>query len=124
MPEWTDLASAGGFELSPGVNVDELRRAEIALGRALPLALASLYRESDGVFDVEGQWFVVWPLDSLVKENLERWDKSLLPRRFLGFGDDGTGDPFCLEDDKPQVRCWHPLDRHAVGSHSPNSVRL
>jgi cell wall assembly regulator SMI1 len=114
MRDWTRLLDIRGYELRPGVTAEGLRRAEIRLGRALPPALASLYHESDGVFDAGGQWFVLWPLESLVKENLARWDTSLLPRRFLAFGDDGTGDPFCVEDDNPEVICWHPVDRHAM----------
>ena len=51
---------------------------------------------------------------TLVSENLTRWNASLLPQRLLAIGDDGTGDPFCVEGDEPVVHGWHPIEGNSV----------
>jgi hypothetical protein len=107
--EWVTVLDADGFECRPGVGPDALGEAAQALGKDLPDDLASLYLESDGVFAVNGQWWVIWPLDMLIRENRARWASGLLPQHFLAFGDDGTGDAFCLAGDSPDVTCWHPV---------------
>jgi hypothetical protein len=56
----------------------------------------SLYETSDGRFSEEGQWWVIWPLDRLVAENKYAWRRGL-PTTLIAFGDDGTGNPFCVE---------------------------
>jgi hypothetical protein len=58
--------------------------------------VASIYDGGDGRFSEDGQWWVVWPLDRLVDENRDAWDRGL-PRDLLAFGDDGTGNPFCVQ---------------------------
>lgn len=91
--------------------MERLDAAEAKLGLRLPEELRSLYRVSDGVFDAGGQWFVIWPLDVLVEENLRRHEAGLLPEDLVAFGDDGTGNPFCVEVGGPSgVNCWHPID--------------
>ena len=59
--DWVGELHVDGFETKPGVSPDALREASRALGKDLPGDLASLYTESDGVFAVEGQWWVIWP---------------------------------------------------------------
>jgi hypothetical protein len=46
----------------------------------------------------------------LQAENLQRRPAGVLPERLLAFGDDGTGDCFCVEPGQPDVvTCWHPI---------------
>jgi hypothetical protein len=60
-----------------------------------------LYLASDGVFDRVGQWCVIWPLSEIVTRNLQAWALEDVPGRqaLVGFGDDGTGAPFCVPRD-------------------------
>jgi len=74
---------------------DDIRDAERRLGVTIPLALTALYRVTNGHFDVEGQWWVIWPLERLVDDSLRAWQDGL-PTATLAFGDDGAGDPFCI----------------------------
>jgi hypothetical protein len=107
--DWASVLNVDGFEIRPGVGPNALREASRALGKDLPDDLASLYTESDGVFAVDGQWWVIWPLDMLITENRARWASGVLPSHLLAFGDDGTGDAFCIEGEGPDVTCWHPV---------------
>ena len=85
---------------------------ERELGVPLPEALRSLYETSDGRFDEEGQWWVVWPLDRLVGENTDAWRQGLLPSTLVAFGDAGTGNPFCVEvgNTSSEVLRWSWID--------------
>ena len=112
--DWLSVLQVDGFETRPGVGFNALREASQALGKDLPDDLASLYAESDGVFAVDGQWWVIWPLDMLTADNVARWASGLLPPHFLAFGDDGTGDAFCLEGSGPDVTCWHAVGGNSV----------
>ncbi|WIN00123.1 SMI1/KNR4 family protein [Actinoplanes oblitus] len=82
---------------------DDLARVETSLKAALPAELRALYLVSNGVFNEAGQWFVVWPLAEVIERNQSSWDgwekQSVDRRQLLGFGDDGTGDPFCVPRD-------------------------
>ncbi len=92
------------------MNIDE---AEQTLDVALPPMLRELYTHRDGWWDAAGQWWVVWPLNRLVAENRAAWDKDdySLPRTFLAFGDDGTGNPFCTPvDGHDEVLRWSWID--------------
>lgn len=73
-----------------------IAEVEALLGVPLPESVRALYRVSDGWYSPGGQWFVVWPLARLLKANQDAWDHGL-PRNLLAFGDDGTGDPFCVD---------------------------
>jgi hypothetical protein len=110
MPGWWDLLHVDGSELRPGASTKALDAAEAALAIPLPQELRSLYRASDGVFDAVGQWFVVWPLDVLVDENVRRRENGVLPESMIGFGDDGAGNPFCVEEGQSSVSCWYVLE--------------
>ena len=54
---------------------------------------------------------MVWPLDRLIMENKEAWRKGL-PTALVAFGDDGTGNPFCVEvgDASSEVLRWNWID--------------
>lgn len=112
--DWSKAFRTDGYEFQPEVDTLALAQAASALGRELPSDLVALYSEANGVFDETGQWWVIWPLDRLTTENLNRWADGGLPSRFIAFGDDGTGDPFCLEGDAPDVLCWHPVSGESV----------
>jgi SMI1 / KNR4 family (SUKH-1) len=71
--------------------------AETRLGVTFPTTVRALYEEADGTYNVAGQWWVVWPLERLVTDNERAWSEERLPRSLLAFGDDGTGDPFCVQ---------------------------
>ena len=114
MIDWRTVLDLDGYESRPGVDVQTVQRAESKLGRRLPSDLVPLYRDSDGVLDLGGEWFVIWPIEMLVAENLARWDASDLPRHLLAFGDDGAGYPFCLQDHQPPVICWYPIEEEGT----------
>jgi cell wall assembly regulator SMI1 len=84
---------------------------EQQLGVTLPDRLRRMYERHDGHFDERGQWWVLWPLGRLAEENLDAWQRGL-PATLLAFGDDGTGNPFCLTlgDGAPEVVRWSWID--------------
>ena len=91
----------------------DVESAEGRLSVSFPARLRRLYEESDGRFSEAGQWWVVWPLDRLVNDNQRSWSDGTLTRRLLAFGDDGTGNPFCvaLNSDADEVLRWNWLDQ-------------
>jgi hypothetical protein len=86
--------------------------AETRLGVTFPPAIKALYADSDGRWRQDGQWWVVWPLDRVIADNDVAWREDRLPRDLLAFGDDGTGNPFCvrLSDDGDRVLRWSWID--------------
>lgn len=83
--------------LSAGpASATKLIETETALGALLPDPLVALYRANNGRFDRDGQWWVIWPLDQMIEAKvwLAPFDGYL--ERWVPFGDDGTGDPFCF----------------------------
>jgi hypothetical protein len=100
--DWQQLLGADdGYELCPGVTADVVAAAEAALGVVFPDDLREVYLASDGVFDRAGQWFVIWPVSEVVTGNRQAWSLEDSPARrgLVGFGDDGTGAPFCVRRD-------------------------
>jgi hypothetical protein len=99
--DWRQLLGADdGYELRRGVTAGEVAVAEAALGAVFPDDLREVYLASDGVFDRAGQWFVIWPLAEVVTRNRQASVGDGPARRGLvGFGDDGTGAPFCVRRD-------------------------
>jgi fermentation-respiration switch protein FrsA (DUF1100 family) len=100
--DWRQLLGADdGYELRPGATADVVAVAEAALGVVFPDDLREVYLASDGVFDRPGQWFVIWPLSEVVTRNRQAWAQGDSPARrgLVGFGDDGTGAPFCVRRD-------------------------
>jgi hypothetical protein len=115
---WRQLRSADdACELRPAATIDEVTAAEAALAAVLPAGLRELYLVTNGVFDRPGQWFVIWPLPEVVTRNREAWaqDSSPARRELIGFGDDGTGAPFCVRrDGGSNVFAWSPIDGKAT----------
>lgn len=114
--DWrTVLAANDGYQLRPPVAAAELDRAGVLLGAVLLDDLRRLYLTTDGIFDKSGQWFVVWPLVEILAGNHRDWAVSAAGRRaLLGFGDDGTGAPFCVpRNGGPGVFIWNPIDEQA-----------
>lgn len=91
----------------------ELADVENRLGVRLPVALRSLYANGNGRFDELGQWWVVWPIDRVVESNETYWREGWLDRSLVSFGDDGTGDPFCVRVDgsSEAVARWSMIER-------------
>jgi hypothetical protein len=116
--DWRQLLSVDdGYELRPGAAAGEVAAAETALAAVFPADLRQLYLVSNGVFDRPGQWFVIWPLPKVVTRNREAWqqDGSLARRELIGFGDDGTGDPFCVpRNGGSSVYAWSPIEGKAT----------
>jgi hypothetical protein len=116
--DWAGELGAGDLELRPGATEHEVRGAERMLSTAFSSELCALYEVTDGVFDAAGQWFVVWPLTAVVARNREaRLDADLGSerRQLVGFGDDGTGAPYCVRrDGSPQVFVWSPIADEVV----------
>ncbi|MFH5210547.1 SMI1/KNR4 family protein [Antrihabitans sp. NCIMB 15449] len=110
--DWAVVLKADGCRLQPDASIEEIRAVETALGVALPIDLASLYRTSDGVFDEPGQWFVIWPIEEVLARNRAAWEIDVPERRELvGFADDGTGAPFCVRGNgEEHVVGWSPID--------------
>ena len=101
---WRADAVASGVTPGRPCTLEELDAAERSLGRAIPADLRSLYEAADGFFDQAGQWFVVWPLERLVSDNVRSWSEGRLRRDLLAFGDDGTGNPFCVPTNEARPR--------------------
>jgi hypothetical protein len=109
------LSDDDGNELQSAASEAEVDRLEGLLAVVLPAELRALYLATDGVFDKPGQWFVIWPLADVVTRNRLAWAEARTARRELvGFGDDGTGAPFCVpRDGSDGVLIWNPLDAQA-----------
>ena len=110
------LGADDGYALRPGAEPGEVEAAQTALKAVFPEELRQLYLASDGVFDRPGQWFVIWPLSEVVTRNRQTWPHDGAARRELGgFGDDGTGAPFCVpRDGSSGVFAWSPITGEAT----------
>ncbi|WP_319464162.1 SMI1/KNR4 family protein [Micromonospora sp. RTP1Z1] len=108
---WQVLLSDDAYVLRPPSSVAVVSQVESLLGVGLPADLRAFYLATDGVFDKMGQWFVCWPLDEVVKRNQEAWAEEGAGRRqLLGFGDDGTGSPFCVSTSGSGHVFWDSID--------------
>jgi hypothetical protein len=118
MIDWNGLLAAeDGYQTRPDASADEVAAAEAALTAAFPADLKDVYLVSDGVIDAAGQWFVIWPLAEVITRNQDAWSLGgTSPRRVLvGFGDDGTGAPFCVpRDGGVGVFAWSPITGEAT----------
>ena len=79
---------------------------------AIPPRLRTVYAAANGRYNSEGHYWVVWPLERLVEDNLAAWNDARLPNALLAFGDDGTGNPFCvrLDTQSDEVVRWDWID--------------
>lgn len=86
---------------------------ERRLSVRLPTGLRLLYQQGDGRWSDAGQWWVVWPLSRVAEDNERAWANGTLARHLLAFGDDGTGNPFCitLGSQADEVLRWNWLDQ-------------
>lgn len=116
--DWRQLLSADdGYALCPGAAGGEVAAAEAALGAVFAEDLRQVYLASNGVLDRPGQWFVIWPLAEVVTRNRQAWslEGSQARRGLVGFGDDGTGSPFCARrDGSGGVFAWSAIDGEAT----------
>jgi cell wall assembly regulator SMI1 len=111
--DWRAVLQDERLKLRSAATEAEVRRVEELLESVLPIDLRRFYLVSDGVFDKLGQWWVLWPLDELVRRNQQAWALGQ-DLQLVGFGDDGTGDPFCVpRDGGAGVFIWHPVGRAA-----------
>lgn len=117
-PTWEHLLRPENrVELQPPADCDHIARVEQDLSIELPPELRTLYETTNGLYDKPGQWFVMWPLADLAARNAPAWIEweTEARRRFLAFGDDGAGQPFCLAlDGDPTVFSWSPIDQEAT----------
>ncbi len=86
---------------------------ERRLSVSLPAGLRCTPRATVAGQKPAGQWWVVWPLARLAEDNERAWADGKLARDLLAFGDDGTGNPFCviLSSDADEVLRWNWLDQ-------------
>jgi hypothetical protein len=89
----TDLAelfARYSIETRPPCLEDAVLDAEESLGFTLPSGIRRLLRSSNGLFNSDGQWYFVWPLERIVDGNLAlRADgDGAFPAGFVAFGDD------------------------------------
>lgn len=110
---WRELLGTDDcLEVHRSAGLGELADAERRLNIELPTEIRGLYEATDGVFHKPGQWFLVWKLQDVVERNVEAWNGAApeARRHLLAFGDDGTGDPFCVAlDGDPAVMSWSPI---------------
>ncbi len=106
--QYSRVTAQPGSPCDPG----RLIAAEDRLGLSLPARIRVLYSGGDGRYQSDGQWWVVWPIDRVVEENPPAWNQRGLSRSLLAFGDDGTGNPFCvpLDTDEDVVLRWNWID--------------
>jgi len=115
--DWTTvLAADDGYRLREPAEASAISAAESTLQVSLTVDLRDLYLASDGLFEEPSQWFVIWPLADVVSRNQEAWAIEGGRRvQLVGFGDDGTGNPFCVQRDAgPEVFAWSPIDHDAT----------
>jgi hypothetical protein len=92
--------------------VTAIAEVERRLSVSLPPRVRVLHEREDGHYSGAGQWYVVWLLARVAEDNLRAWGDGTLTRDLLAFGDDGTGNSFCvsLQSDADEVVRWNWLD--------------
>lgn len=104
------LLAHGHVPGAPCADADLLGLAK-SLGGEVPQDLRTLYRLGNGVFDEPGQWWIIWPIDRVAEVCSSRWAEDSLPVDLIAFGDDGTGNPFCINRVEPSnVVRWSWID--------------
>ena len=104
----------------PPSQPEDIVAAERELKHSLPLHLAFVLGESNGVFG-EYELGLVWPLERIVKENQFFWSNSEFKKLYMPFdhvmffGDAGNGDQFFIplidgNLDKQDVFVWNHED--------------
>lgn len=113
--DWArELTAEADLEMRQGASGEDVARVEKALGTAFPEELRDLLLTSNGVYSRGGGWLMLWPLERILEWDVEAWrDEPAGSGRLslIGFGDDGTGAPFCVSrDGGPAVYIWEPID--------------
>lgn len=95
---WVELLKGTGARLvfRQGVAPGRLDELERRLGAPLPADLRALLSETDGFDDADGQWEVAWSVGRIGSETHRFRSDGLLDRDDVAFGDNGAGDPFCI----------------------------
>ena len=98
------------------VSEADLEVCESGLGVRLPSDLRELYLATNGVWDEPGQWFVIWRLEDVAKRNRLASEAEVAGRsEWIGFGDDGTGSPFCVDRlGGGAVYIWSSIDQRTT----------
>lgn len=78
---------------------ETLKAADHAVGVRLPERLRELFRQADGRYQEQGEWWVLWPLDRVVADTNAASSQGSLSRALIAIGDDGNGNPFCVRTD-------------------------
>ncbi|MGW4929140.1 SMI1/KNR4 family protein [Agromyces sp. NPDC004153] len=102
---WAVLLDRPEVSTRPAATDAEVNAAEVELATRFPIQLRQLFMQTDGVWDRSGRWFVIWPLVDLVERNSGTAEE----RAAIAFGDDGTGNPFCVHRDGT-VSYWSEID--------------
>jgi SMI1 / KNR4 family (SUKH-1) len=112
----TLAASDDGFGVGAPVEAASLEHAESVIQTALPPTLRALYQVTDGILDKPGEWYVVWPIARLISDNLAAYElERTLRCEYVAFGDDGTGNPFCVKrGGADAVYYWSPIEETAT----------
>ncbi|GAA1586691.1 SMI1/KNR4 family protein [Kribbella karoonensis] len=114
---WRELLRRDGhLELQAPATQQEIAEVERRLGAELPVELRGLYEATNGAFHTLGQWFVLWRLEDVADRNVDAWigRESAERKKYLGFGDDGTGSPYCVAlDGEAAVVTWSPILQEA-----------
>jgi hypothetical protein len=66
-------------------------------GDVCRLNSGDLLSESDGFEDADGQWEVAWSADRVASETQLLRSDGLLGPDDVAFGDNGAGDPCCID---------------------------
>ena len=69
-----------------------------------------LFLAGDGRYRADGQWWVVWTLNRVIADNRRAWHDQTLRDTLVAFGDDGTGNPFCVATTGGPVVRWSWID--------------
>lgn len=104
----------------PPAHMEDIAAAERELQILLPLHLASVLSETNGVFG-EYELGLVWPIERIVRENKSFWSnrdfkKLYMPfNHLIFFGDAGNGDQFFIplidgDVHKQDVYVWNHED--------------
>jgi hypothetical protein len=96
---WKDALIAHGVQPGPPLPVERLHHMDKEIGRPWPGVLRTLYAAADGLYDTPGQWWFVWPSTQVVSDNTRAWRNGELSIDLFAFGDDGTGNPFCIQNE-------------------------
>jgi hypothetical protein len=96
---WVELFEEIGARLvlRDGASAERLDELERRLGDGVSAELRDLLAETDGFDDVDGQWEMAWSSTRVASETERFRRDGLLGHTEIAFGDNGCGEPFCLD---------------------------